>query len=177
MAIHRLIFWAALLFFGLLGGFTVWIMLRSRDALDPESWMFLPFCGLWLFIVLYFLYELLLGSLTPTYRLEPDGIVTKWRGREYRLRWEDCVEYGYVSIASGRSSSVPTVYFSDQWLEPKKKRWFMNHYRLKFEHIQYFEIYEENFLELLNVLPERLRSYLEVSAELMGYWDPQSNTE
>lgn len=177
MAIHRLLFWAALLFFGLLGGFTVWIMLRSMDALDPESWMFLPFCALWLLIIVYFLYELLFGGMTPTYRLEPDAMVTRWRGREYRLRWADCVEYGYVSIASGRISSVPTVYFSDHWLEPKKKKWFMNHYRLKFEHIQYFEIYEENFVELLNVLPERLRSYLEVSAELMGYWDSKSNAK
>lgn len=130
---------------------------------------------MWGCILLYFLYQLLIGSLAPTYRLEPDAIVTRWRGREYRLRWEDCVEYGFVSIASGRSSSVPTVYFSDQWLDPKKKKWFMNSYRLKFEHIHYLEIYEENFIELLNVLPERLRSYLEVSAELIGYWNPKSN--
>ena len=117
-----MLFWVYLAFFFVLGGFVIGLELFGYIDSDITLFDRFSFCLMWGCILLSFLYPLLIGSLTPTYRLEPDAIVTRWRGREYRLRWADCVEYGYVSIASGRSSSVPTVYFSDHWLEPKKKK-------------------------------------------------------
>ena len=127
-------------------------------------------CGEWPndFIISFCLIGVLNGLIIifgpynrAQYTVDGEGMTVYYGKKEYRLRWEECREFGVAVVSTGQVSQIAYVYCTTVPLSEKEKRWFVWHRKKSFDTTLYFQYTgNEALKEALAYMPETAQSHI-----------------
>ena len=95
------------------------------------------------------------------YTVDGEGMTIYYGKKEYRLRWEECREFGVAVVSTGQVSQIAYVYCTTVPLSEKEKRWFVWHRKKSFDTTLYFQYTgNEELNEALAYMPETAQSHI-----------------
>ena len=147
----------------LVAGFSWILPLLDREASDYREGIVLLSLFLasgWSLIGLS-LYFLVFGFSRAEYTVDSEGMTVYLRKKTYRLRWEECVEFGVAKIMLNQVSSIGIVYCTTKITTPYERNHFLKCRKNDYAHTLYFQVSDqEAFREFLNCLPDKARTEL-----------------
>lgn len=118
-------------------------------------WLGTIFTLVFLFAIIYDLYQLLWDVTFAKIGFDHDGVVCNFPFRKYRYSWSEFSDWDIIPVGVDTlNNATYWVYFSDRKLTHNEKQNFLNKTRKKKPALAYFQYNTKIFQELLKYAPE-----------------------